>query len=539
MNEPESHPVVGPGLHEDQAAPAAPNQNKVQTERGRIPSRQPFPKDGYVRKAFPNLGSFPNRTRITSRPLTRPPRPVLPRPEVQTNQISSTEEPAPSSTPPVVQESFLFQDKPGLREDTFMKDSSVSHNVSQTLEATRAPSHHRLSTKIKNIPRLRPSSRRAQNGDRLNAQGPPYPHGGFVRRPSPIRKLNEGTKSPTGQHERESTAKSRGVLRSNPTDLTDPESSSVGPQTTLSPQGDQLKNVPVQTTEAEGEESRTTVSPVASETQRNKGENLVPKHQQRSMVQQTSSDSRLLRPASLPKRPYEPRNLSGSQHSQIRKYISWNQRGQGPKPERFSAPTGKLRGAAFKPVIRSNGSNPDHVNQTAGGHKPIRKSPPGGYPKVTRKEAQEEERPTQKEHLKDLEKVDSEEQDRQRPAGGEESEGRTPKDKNRTSESPATQDRKTTTGQQKPSFREPPPGAPLPVEEDSPRPRPRPRPEYAVTFLGNGPGLLSRLHKLVISTGTRHRDGGVLMVRRCLQQPAPALSSITAPLSLLHQVQVF
>lgn len=138
------------------------------------------------------------------------------------------------------------------------------------------------------------------------------------------------------------------------------------------------------------------------------------------------------------------------------------------------------------------------TNQTSDGFTVIWDAPEGKYKNfvVTKKESGRDEEPQKEESRKELEEEDSE----------KETENRNTENENRVLESVGTQiptiqsikEVKPATESDKIVL----PGSARSFQfEDLP-----PQKEYTVTLLGKGPGLLSRLHKLVISTGTSYCD---------------------------------
>ncbi|KAG7499982.1 tenascin-like isoform X1 [Solea senegalensis] len=283
---------------------------------------------------------------------------------------------------------------------------------------------------------------------------------------------------------------------------------------TVRPQIDQLENgerVPIQAIKSGGEETTGQVSSDNSDVHKSR----VPTVQERPNIRQLSSDSRSSRPVSFPKRRLPPQNITGHRRTQTRQYINKSQI-KPPTTNPFDGKTEKTRSAASKPLVGSDISSPpvtreplNHVgvtNRTSSGFTLVWDSPEGKYKNfvVTRKKVDKDERPKQKDDQKDGERQqeDSKRPDpqqgrKQQPANDLESENRIPESlithvptkQSSTTVQPTTKSDKT--------VQEVLPGLARSHHfGDVP-----PQTEYTVTLLGKGPGLLSRLHKLVISTG--------------------------------------
>ncbi|XP_058475370.1 serine-rich adhesin for platelets isoform X2 [Solea solea] len=283
---------------------------------------------------------------------------------------------------------------------------------------------------------------------------------------------------------------------------------------TVRPQIDQLENgerVPIQAIKSGGEETTGQVSSDKSDVNKSR----VPTVQERPTIRQPSSDSRSSKPVSFPKRRLPPRNITGHRRTQMRQYINKSQI-KPPTTNPFDGKNEKTRSAASKPLVGSDISSPpvtreplNHVvvtNRTSSGFTLVWDSPEGKYKNfvVTRKKVDKDERPNQKEDQRDGERQqeDSERPDpqqgrKQQPANDLESENRIPESlithvpikQSSTTVQPTTKSDKT--------VQEVLPGLARSHHfGDVP-----PQTEYTVTLLGKGPGLLSRLHKLVISTG--------------------------------------
>uniref|UniRef100_A0A4W6F154 Tenascin XB n=1 Tax=Lates calcarifer TaxID=8187 RepID=A0A4W6F154_LATCA len=304
-----------------------------------------------------------------------------------------------------------------------------------------------------------------------------------------------------------------------------------GHDTTVSPQVNELEkgdSVPIHTTKSEEEETSSPDSNFDSDVHKQRvddGTNTSPTVQSRPNIKQTSSDLRAPRPVTPPKRQPPSKHITGQPHN-----IRGSDRARGPKPHNtakrvFDSKTGQTRGATSKPQTGSDVSSSgvireplDYVgvtNRTSDGFTLIWDSPEGKYKNfvVTRKQVEKDESTKQKEGKKDQER---QKDDSEKEGGNEEEDGKHSKTKEPESENRSTEDenrvpesvvthipRKQSSTTVKPAtesdktFKKVIPGSARSFHFGDLLPQN----DYTVTLLGKGPGLLSRLHKLVISTG--------------------------------------
>ncbi|XP_022613157.1 tenascin-like [Seriola dumerili] len=524
------------------------NQKKILTERGRIPVRRPLPKDGFVRRPFPNMGSLENR--IRSRLLTHPTQTLSPKTEIQKQKISPTELPATSS--PVSKESYPAagtepvgeenEDRSGMKIST----TSVSNELNQTLRGSEMPSSHRPTTKVGYFRRAQLYGGPFQNRTRPNLRPPQHPNRGVMRKPFPVRKLHGGTDitlgSQVSQLQNDSTpeipdnhsgkqdvprptqevqitqAVEQGTAEIIPSAQID-DHDAVRPEI----KSEKEDSVPIQTTKSGEEETSTPDSTFDSDIQKQRvdaGKNNAPTVRGKPAYKKTNSDSRASRPVTLPRRQPPTRIMTGQQRTQMRQYISGSQKGEDPKKNNTAKKVFERKSSAdSKPLMESDISSTgvtreplDYVgvtNRSSDGFTLVWDSPEGKYKNfvVTRKQVRKVEKPKKEERKKDQDRqqedVNKEEEGKHLPTKEPES-GRSTEDENRVPEIvethiPGIQSSTTV----KPSlesdktFKEVLPGSARSLHfEDLPS-----QTEYTVTLLGKGPGLLSRLHKLVISTG--------------------------------------
>ncbi|XP_038581250.1 tenascin isoform X1 [Micropterus salmoides] len=531
------------------------NQKKTPTERGRIPDRLHPIKGGYLRNPTRRFGPLLNRTRPNLRYLPPPSTPLNPQTSETKNElISSTELPATSSSP-LSEESYPGEGTGPTREKnenrvgTRMSSTHMSTEFNHTLRSSEVPSSHRPTTKIDYIPRVQPYGGRVQNKNRTNLRQSQYPHRGPVRRPLPTRKLNGGSNITTGrqisQLKKDSfldipdnrlgeqdtpiptqAAQIRQSLEQDtagviPSAQLDGHDSAVRPQTNKLNGGD---SVPTQTTRSGEEETRIPDSNSDLYIERaNAGKKTGATSRGGPTTKQTRHGGP--RPVTLSKSDPPTRSTL------IRHHISGSQRREYTKTNNtakrlFDHKTEQTRSADSKPVTGSHVPSSgvtreplDYVgvtNRTSDGFTLIWDTPEGKYKNfvVTRKEVGKDEGPKpkgskkdQEEQLEDSEKEgrnEEEEAKPTKPTRETDSGNGSSEDENRVPESVVTQapriqsstKPKPVTGSDK-TFKKLLPGSARSFQfENLP-----PQTEYTVTLLGKGPGLLSRLHKLVISTG--------------------------------------
>ncbi|XP_078124379.1 uncharacterized protein tnxbb [Sander vitreus] len=329
------------------------NQEKMPTERGRVPVRRLPPKSGYLRRQ--NFGPLQNKTRPNLRPLPPPSRPLNPASETRREHVFSTELPATLSFP-VAKESYSAEGtgpKEGENEDRVVTSMSAMFN--QTLRGSETLSTHRPPTKAigsKGSYFRRPqlSDGRSQNKTRTNLRPPQHTHRGPMRKPFPARKLTGGITvgSQISHLEKDSTleipdGQSGGQDAPMPTQgvqirqsgeqdtaKMDGQDTAVRPQTNKLEEGD---SAPIQTTRSGEEETSTLDSHSDSDTHKdrvNTGKNTGATSRGRPTLKQTSSDSRhgAPRPVTLPKRqpPTPTRSMTAQNPTQIRHYNGGSKR---------------------------------------------------------------------------------------------------------------------------------------------------------------------------------------------------------------------
>ncbi|KAF1382071.1 hypothetical protein PFLUV_G00160630 [Perca fluviatilis] len=528
------------------------NQEKMPTERGRVPVRRLPPKSGYLRRQ--NFGPLQNKTRPNLRPLPPPSRPLNPASETRREHVSSTELSATLSSP-VAKESYSAEGtgpKEGENEDRVV--TSLSAKFNQTLRGSEALSTHRPTTKAigsKGSYFHRPplSDGRSQNKTRTNLRPPQHPHRGPMRKPFPAREPTGGITvgSQISHLEKDSTLEipddqSRGQDAPMPTQgvqirqseeqdtaKMDGQDTAVRPQTNKLEEGE---SAPIQTTRSGEEETSTLDSNSDSDTHKdrvNTGKNTGATSRGRPTPKQTSSESRhgAPRPVPLPKRqpPTPTRSMTAQNPTQIRHYNGGSKR----REDKTNNNAKRLFESKTESIVSEpqTGSDVpssvvtreplDYVgvtNRTSDGFTLVWDSPEDKYKNfvVTSKDTGKDEGPKQ-----DSKKDQEEEKEDSRKEGGNKeeevthqptkethSENGSSEDENKVPESVTTQvpriqsgtKAKAVTGSDN-TFKKVIPGSARSFQfENLP-----PQTEYTVTLLGKGPGLLSRLHKLVISTG--------------------------------------
>lgn len=530
------------------------NQKKLPTERRQILVRRLPPKGGYLRRPFTHVGSFQNQTRTNLRLLNHPSRPLNPRTETQKEQVSSAELPATSS-PPVSKDSYSAQgavpvgQKKEGRYGTRITMTSMSTGLNQTLRGSHMPPPHRPTTKVGYFRRTHQYGGLSTNKTHLNLSPSLHPNRRFMHKPLPPTKINEGSSitvgSPSTQlrnysipempAEQDVPRSTQEVRHSGEKETADVILSGQrdSNDTTIRTQTNELEssgNVLVQTTKSEEKETRNPESTFDTgiKKERTDAGNV---NQGRPAIKQSSSDSRASIPITLPKKQLPTRSMTGQHRTQLKHYISGSRRGEDSKRNHtarrvFDGKTEQTRHAASKPVkgpqVSSLGITReplDHVgvtNRTSDGFTLIWDSPEGKYKNfvVTSKELVKNKDPKQKEGRKDQQGEQDDfknqtgnGQDTRKHQPTKDTEDRNTEEENRLSQSAATHiPRKQSSTTVKPATEHDKtltkvlPGSARSLQfEDL-----FPQTEYTVTLLGKGPGLLSRLHKLVISTGTSH-----------------------------------
>ena len=474
------------------------NQNKMLTERGRIPVRRPPPKGDHLRRPFINVH---NRTRPNLRLSLKSPQSKKSGADTQKEQVFSTELPISKDSLP----SDILPEGKG-------NEGRVEFN--QTIRGSGGPVLRRPNFRR---PQLHGGS--FQNKTRTNMRLPP--HRGPMRKPFPNRNQNAGISLTAGSQNNqlgkdstlenpETQSGQQNVHRSTPPFQINQPGKEETAQVTQSAQTDGNKmSASIQTYElgkgdnALIEMKETTDSDVHKE-RLDTGRNTGATDRGKPSIKPDSRDSR---PVTLPKR--QPARTITAQHHSTHG-VSGSQKGELPATSHtvksgFDTETEQTKGAASEASSGVTRDPLDYVgvtNQTSDGFTLIWDSPEEKYKNfvVSRTKNKKDEGPTQ------IEK--KQEQDEDQHAKEPKSETRGTEDNNRVPESSATQAPKVqsstvvkpTAGDK--TFKKVLPGSARSLQfEDLP-----PQTEYTLTLLGKGPGLLSRLHKLVISTGTSHCD---------------------------------
>uniref|UniRef100_UPI0009B305DD tenascin-like n=1 Tax=Monopterus albus TaxID=43700 RepID=UPI0009B305DD len=494
------------------------NQEKMPKERVRIPVRHPPPKGGYLRRPFPNMGPRRKQTHPNLRLLTRPSRPLSPERETLKQQMPTTtslpvtKAPYPAGrTGPVGEEN---KDRGVPR----VSPTSMSKQLNQTPRGGRVSSIHHQPNRFNLFHHPQLHGRSSQNRTHLTSRPPQHPNRGLMRKPYITRKIIGGSGITAGNQTSQIRQDSTPEIPHNqqPGERDVPratqevqiiqsgrkESANIiatsqkgGHDTTIRPQMNELdKGVDVVQTTKSGKE-----------------ETSIP------TIKQTSSDSAASRPAMLPKKQLPTRSMTGP-------------RGEDPKTINtartvFDGKTAQTRSPAFSPMKGPDVVSPgvtreplDYVNvtnQTSDGFTLIWGSPEGKYKNfvVTMKEAGKDDGSKVTEGRKDQQR-EGKHEDFDKDGDNEDEEAKhqptkeaeninsedentlpesavthIPRKQSGTAAKPATESNKT--------LKKILPGLSRSFHfEDL-----SPQTEYTVTVLGKGPGVLSRLEKLVISTG--------------------------------------
>lgn len=501
------------------------NETKVPTERGRIPAHRPPLKREYLRRPIPNVGPPQNNTHPYMRRLPGHFKPLHPASDRSDQQSSSTDVPATSS--PSEEFSRSGSTESGGKEHEDIK-TNVSASLGQTIR--RVTSSHDTATKVGYFRRAPLFGVRFKNKTSTNLKPPQHPHGGYTRRPFPFRRpngsavflirnqtshlkevstpetqdnqLEKQTASTLTQRVQNRQSEEQDTTGVEPGTPSEDHDSSIRPQMEL----EREDHIPVQTTEPGEDITRMPDldSDINIQKERIKaGRNT--DGQSRPLTRRTFPGVRqgAPRPVRLPVR------LPPTRNTLINHYISKNPRRQDTKMNNTAnslsdSKTETPREAASKPLAGSSSGvtreileNVAVTNRTSKGFTLTWDSPEGKYKNfvVTRKEAEKDKGPKQR----GGQKGQKEEQEGNGPSAKELDFG-SRDDENRLPESVPRILGSATEGD-KPIQRVLA-GSARSFQFDSLPPQI----EYTVTLLGKGPGLLSRLHKLVISTGTNHSD---------------------------------
>lgn len=520
-------------------------ERNTQTEKEKISLRRPPLKKG---RPVSNIGRFQNQTRAYSRLLPAPFRPLDPASETRKEQASSSE-PLATSPPPLSKESYLAEGA-GPREevDEDALRTGVPTESRQILRGNRLPSSHQPTTKVGFFGRPALYGGRFQNKTRSNLKPPLHPHGSFIHKSFPTRRMN-GSMSITVRGQMSQLDKiSASDVQGNqsvpiPTQGVHHAAKVIsstlleGHDSSNRPQSNELE----ETTESDTEDTQTpdSDSHILKESisaARNTGGT----GPGRTTTKQTSSDLRHgpPTPVTLPRRQPPTKGLKMSPR------ISWTQKRGYTKTNEtatwlFDSKTEQTRSTHPKPAMGAKVSSSgvtreilDNVavtNQTSSGFTLTWDSPEGKYKNfvVTRKKVGKVNGSKEEGH------EDAQDASRQ-PTQSADAEHGTSDDENRVPESvPQTTGSTTTkpaTGSDQ-SFKRILSGTARSFQFGNLPPQT----EYTVTLLGKGPGLLSKLHKLVISTGTGHSRAPSVTAVQCYNVPVSVRNTLTSCV-LLHHV---
>lgn len=487
------------------------------TETSQLTARRLPLKRGYVRRPIPNIEHLRNQTRPHIRILPGPFKPLKRVSDRSNQKLSPTEPPATLSPP----EEFNLA---GSTKPSEEDHQEVKTNVSTVLRKStqwRASSYD-PSTRVGLFRSYPLNDGHLKNNTRTNLKQPQRQHGQNTRKPFAFRWSTGGAASLVGNHPRHLEENTTSETQINELQkLTDPRPTqrvqhrqtedSPGVQreghgSNNSPHMENLEreeHLSVQTTKPK--EDLTKMPDLDADTDNHdekvedgKGSNDQTKPLTRKPFSSARQGSpKLVRPSA---------RIPLTRNSQLNKYIrknpdrNYTKTNNPTKSLLFDSKTEATKGAASKPLPRSDSSSSRVIREplenvavtkrTSKGFALTWDSPEGKYEKfvVTRKEMRKDEGPEQGGGQKEGEA-------RNGLSDKESDFGNTDKG-SRVNESvlrSATGDKpfqKVLAGSAR-TFQ----FAGLP-----------PQTHYTVTLLGKGPGLLSRLHKLVISTGTNHSD---------------------------------
>lgn len=485
------------GLKNGTATPDLPgveqNQKNVQIERQRIANRCPPFKNCRFLKG----GPFQNQTRRIG-PLNRETEPR--KEQVVSNELTATSGPSLPKGP------VRDADDGGL--GTRISSTSSATEFNRTLRGRGMSSSHRPNTKLGYISRQL-YERRLKNGTQRIPQRPyNYP----PRKYFPNKEVNAGS---TGNQ----TGQLGSILtRQNVQHPTHQIPIREGDQDTAADQIDGQTNVRSQTENlgtgdrAVGREED--ISSTDSKLQEindngNPGKSNGTGIQGRP-TKQHFPNSRPSSSVTFPIRQPAAKTVPAQHHTHIRHYTGGSQKSENPQTfESKTKQTNPTSDLSSSGVLREPLDFVEVINQTTDGFTLIWDSPEGKYKNfvVTRKDGkQEDTEPKEKEHdYHDSGKEGGREEEKTNHTPnrdtisqnvGSEDENRVPG--SLVTHAPRIQSKtivKPTENEK--TFKKVLPGSARSFRfEDLP-----PQPEYTLTLLGKGPGVLSRLHKLVISTG--------------------------------------
>ncbi|KAM4725639.1 uncharacterized protein FYW61_013706 isoform 2-T2 [Anableps anableps] len=479
------------------------NQKKTLTERRPFPYRRPFLKGTYPRRLSPNLQ---NRTRPISKFLTQPSQSLNPNTNTMKQQMLPTELAKGSSS--VSRDSVPFDPVP-ITEGNEGRFGTRFPKISISNEFNRTPRERVVPSSLQpNFDKLHQHGEFVQNKTFTNLRHRQSSH--RLRRPFLGRKQNGGpftAGSQTNELRKDSAVDNP---ESQPGKLNIDRFTN-GFQTNQS--GQQVSGMLRQNTLMH--EQKTTASKRTTEL--DSGDNTLIKleaptdshieerHDTDKDVSGTNQSStsvkpdlKLLRLVTLPKRQPTSRTIIG-QHDGTQR-INGIQKEELPKAnptpktvfdietEGTEGPASEISSSGYK---REPLDFVDVTNQTSDGFTVKWDSPEGKYKNfvISRTEVERGKRPKQKE--------DGQEKNNDQYTKEFSSENQGDKDNNKVPQVfqvPNTVERPTDRDK---NFKQVLPGSARSLQfEHLP-----PQTEYTITLLGKGPGVLSRLHKLVISTG--------------------------------------
>ncbi|KAM4549945.1 uncharacterized protein tnxbb isoform 1-T1 [Fundulus diaphanus] len=471
------------------------SQKNVLTERRHIPIRRPPQKGTYPRRLPPNLQ---NRTRPISRLLTQRSKSLNSNTDSLIEQMlpigltkTFSRDTVPSDTVPVTEGN---EARTGAR---FPK-TSVSNEFHQITRETALPS-----SRQPNLRHPHQHGDSVQNKTFTNLRHRQQPHRGTMRRPF-FKKKQDGSTFTIGNQTNELGKDSAVDNPESQTGKQNVHRFTHSFQTNLS--GEQVNGMSRQ--KAGMHEQKTPVSTENAlmqpnthtdsdnkerdDTDRDSGAT----NQRSPSVETDFKHSRLV---TLPRgRPASTTIIAQHQDGQS---IDGIQKKELPKANptattAFDTETEESEGPASE--VSSSGEPLDFVgvtNQTSDGFTVIWDSAEGKYKNfvVSRTEAETGERPKQKEGKQD-EVKDQHSRELSSEHGGDEDNSKVPEEFQVPNAQKGAADKPT--DKEKP-FRQVLPGSARSLQFE----HLRPQTEYTITLLGKGPGVLSRLHKLVISTG--------------------------------------
>lgn len=489
------------------------NQKKILIEQGGIPNRHLSPKSGYWRRPFLNGRRFQNRTR----PITRPVQPL--NPEIETLKKKEFSDELTANPAPSISKEFpLSESGPVKGSDegnVGISSTSLPTEFIQTFRESGVPSSHHPNTKTGNFPR----PLFAKNRSQANLRQHPYKH--LVRKSFPTKKINADRQftigNQTSQLGKDSIPENQltkqnvhhptqeiPIREGNQETVEITQVVPIDGYTTVQPQIENLVNGNKAVLKEEEEISNRDSDQQGKKETEDPGKNTGAPVQGKPTIQNSRASS----PATFPRRQPPNRTVTTQHHTQMRHYSTGSQKGESPKTSHASRqvftsksePTSPTSDVSSSGVLREALDFVEITNRTSDGVTLKWESPEGKYKNfvMTRKEARKEEDAKQKK-----------EQDSDKDGGGNRntiSENLGIEDENRVPESLATHaPRIQSSTIVKPTENEktfkrviPDPARSFRFEDL------HPQTEYTLTLLGKGPGVLSRLHKLVISTGTSY-----------------------------------